>query len=100
MSRIRLDDKVRPVPPMTRRSVEACVGEEMVIGRVMMSARDVVFFKGVVEASEGLAVVFAERGGDLTVAAPADRKNELGVFLADLCAELGAVLLSAPVPRQ
>jgi hypothetical protein len=63
----------------------------MVVRRVVLRARDVVFFKGVVEASEGLAAVFAEHGGDLSVAAPADRARELDEVLDALCAELGAV---------
>jgi hypothetical protein len=72
-----------PVPPV--------VGEGMVVRRIVLSARDVVFFKGVVEASEGLAAVFAERGGDLTVAAPAARERELDEVVDALCAELGGV---------
>jgi hypothetical protein len=63
----------------------------MVTRRVVMRAADVVFFKGVIEASEGLAAVFAERGGDLLVAAPENRAAELDGVLADLCAQLGAV---------
>jgi hypothetical protein len=63
----------------------------MVTRRVLMHARDVVFFKGVIEASEGLAAVFAEHGGDVLVAAPEDRSAELDVVLADLCAQVGAV---------
>jgi hypothetical protein len=63
----------------------------MVVRRVVMRARDVVFFKGIVEASEGLAAVYAERGGDLQVVAPAERAHELDAMLDDLCAELGAL---------
>ncbi len=73
----------KPVPP--------CVGEGMVVRRVVLRASDVVFFKGVIEASEGLAAVFAERGGDLTVASPSARAAELDAVLDGLCAELGAV---------
>jgi hypothetical protein len=51
----------------------------MVVRRVVMRARTVVFFKGVVEASEGLAAVYAER------------VRELDSFLDDLCAELCAL---------
>jgi hypothetical protein len=63
----------------------------MVTRRVLIRAEDVVFLKGIVEASEGLAQVFAERGGDLTLAAPADRAVELDALVADLCFELGAM---------
>jgi hypothetical protein len=63
----------------------------MVVRRIVLPSREVVFFKGVVEASEGLAAVFAERGGDLTVAAPAARERELDEVVDALCAELGGV---------
>ncbi len=64
----------------------------MLVRRVLMSARDVVFFKGVIEASEGLACVFAERGGDLDVAAPVARQRELDALLDDLRLELRMIV--------
>ena len=76
---------------MARKAVSPHVGEGMVVRRVVMAARQVVFFKGVVEASEGLAAVFAERGGDLTVASPVDRTKELDEVLDQLCLETGGV---------
>ena len=76
---------------MARKAVAPCIGEGMVVRRVVLRAPDVVFFKGVIEASEGLAAVFAESGGDLTVAAPSDRAAELDALLDSLCVELGAV---------
>jgi hypothetical protein len=76
---------------MGRKPVPSCVGEGMVVRRLVMRARDVVFFKGLVEASEGLAAVFAESGGDLTVAAPRERERELDALLDDVVDELGAV---------
>jgi len=63
----------------------------MVVRQVILPAREVVFFKGVIEASEGLAAVFAEGGGDLSVAAPVDRTVELDALLDVLCRELGGV---------
>ena len=63
----------------------------MVVRRLVIRARDVVFFKGIVEASEGLAAVFAEHGGDLTVAAPEARAAELDELLDELCVELNAL---------
>jgi hypothetical protein len=71
------------------KSTRAAVG--MVSRRVVLRARDVVFFKGVIEANEGLAAVLATHGGDLVVTAPAERSDELDVVLRDLRAELGAV---------
>ena len=65
----------------------------MAIRRILICAGDVAFLKGIVEAHEGLAQVFAERGGELTLASPADRAEELDALVADLCAELGAMPL-------
>lgn len=60
----------------------------MIRRRVLMDAKAVQFFKGVIEAHEGLAQVFSEGGGDLLVAAPVDREVELDALLADLAVEL------------
>jgi hypothetical protein len=38
--------------------------------------------KGLVEAHEGVATVFGEAGGDLTLAAPIDREAELDELVA------------------
>jgi hypothetical protein len=76
---------------VARKPVEPCLGEGLVVRRIILRAQDVVFFKGVIEASEGLAAVFAERGGDLSVAAPQGRELELDAVLADLCTELRVV---------
>jgi hypothetical protein len=65
--------------------------EGMIARRVVMAAHHVVFFKGVLEASEGLAVLFAERGGDLVVAAPGGRARELDALLEALAGDLGLV---------
>lgn len=76
---------------MARIPVETYIGVGMVSRRVMLRAKDVVFLKGIVEASEGVAQVFAERGGDLTLASPISRERELDLLIDDLCAELGAM---------
>lgn len=79
---------------MSRVPVAPLVGEGMVVRRVVMRSKDVVFFKGVVEASEGLAAVFAEHGGDLVVSAPEARAAELDEVLDALCTELQALRLA------
>jgi hypothetical protein len=76
---------------MARKPALPCLGEGLVVRRLVLRARDVVFFKGVIEASEGLAAVFAEHGGDLSVATPVGREQELDIVLADLSAELQGV---------
>jgi hypothetical protein len=57
---------------------------------------DVVFVKGIIEASEGLALVFAERGGELTIAAPFEREADLVELVSDLAAELGGEVKAPP----
>lgn len=66
------------------------VGAGMAVREVSVRAPDVVFVKGVVEASDGLASVFAERGGELLLATPHGREAELDELVADLEAEIGA----------
>lgn len=73
-----------PVPPL--------LGEGLVTRRLVVRARDVGFLKGVVEAHEGLAVVFAESGGELTLASAADREAELSALVRDLAVELGGIV--------
>ena len=71
--------------------------EGLVAGRLVVAKEHVVFVKGVVEASEGLAALFAERGGDLTIAAPAGRHVELYELLSDLASDLGGTFeIDAP----
>lgn len=78
---------LRPVP-----SPEPLLLGGLIFRRVRVRAREVVFIKGVIEASEGLAAVFAESGGDLTVASPESQKDELDRILQDLAKETGAFL--------
>ncbi len=64
----------------------------LIFRRMHVSPREVVFVKGVIEASEGVAVVFADSGGDLTIATSQSQKEELDRILQDLAAETGALL--------
>ena len=50
----------------------------------MDPSRDVVFVKAVIEASEGLAAMFAERGGDLTLVAHRSQEKALDRLIVDL----------------
>ncbi len=65
-------------------------GEPLVERNVRVAARDVVFIKGICEASEGLCAMFAERGGDLVLSAPASRARELDDLVRDLKIDFGA----------
>ncbi len=74
----------------------------MLVRRVRVAPADVVFVKGVLEASEGLAAMFADHGGDLSIASPHERGADLAELLADLARDVGAVVIddapSAVVP--
>jgi hypothetical protein len=64
----------------------------VVLRRVRVAARDVVLVKGICEASEGLCAMFAERGGDLVLSAPASRERELDALVEDLRQDFDAEL--------
>jgi len=84
----------RREPGATSKSVAPCVGPGMVVRRILAPSHEVVFVKGIIEALEGLAQVFAERGGELTIAAPSDRAREFDAVVDDLCAELRLMSLT------
>ena len=68
------------------------IDDGLLVRRLRVKNEDVVFVKGIFEASEGLCAMFAERGGDLTIIAPVSRALELDVVLNDLARELNGVL--------
>jgi hypothetical protein len=65
---------------------------DLVVRRVLVQAKDVVFVKGICEASEGLCAMFADGGGDLLLAAPHSRAHDLDELVRDLCTDFGAVV--------
>lgn len=85
---------VRPRTKGTARSQRALpiavASAGLFVRRVDVRPPDVVYVKGILEASEGLAVIFAERGGELVIAAPPDRAAALDELLEDLVVEIGA----------
>ncbi len=62
---------------------------EMVSREIVVRAADVVFLKGIVEAHDGVAQVYGERGGALIITAPKSREAELDELVKDLKRELG-----------
>jgi hypothetical protein len=67
------------------------MNEGMISRRLVVRAKDVVFVKGIIEAHDGLAHVFAVSGGDLTIVAAPGREEELLELVADLAEELGGI---------
>ncbi|GEM_PF-3156057 len=71
------------------------LGHGLVARRLRVPDREVVFVKGVLEASDGLGALFSERGGDLVIATTSSQAEELDRVLADLVVEVGGELTSA-----
>ena len=71
-------------------SVAPLLGEGLVARRVNVRACDVVLVRGILEASEGLGVMFAESGGELVLAAPSCQATLLDELVQDLIVEFGA----------
>jgi hypothetical protein len=59
-------------------------GKGLAVCELEVSPLDVVYVKSVVEASEGLANVFAESGGRITLASPPDRAHALFELATDV----------------
>lgn len=78
-------------------SLVGLIDADLVTRRLCLRASDVVFAKGILEASEGVGVLFGERGGDIIVATPKSRAAELDRVLADLCLEVGGIVQEATV---
>ncbi|HEU4412593.1 MAG TPA: DUF4911 domain-containing protein [Polyangiaceae bacterium] len=72
------------------KSVAALLGPGLVSRRLSVERAHIVLVRAHLEASEGLGIMFAERGGELTLATPEGNARELDAFIDDLCAELGA----------
>ncbi|HVW25991.1 MAG TPA: hypothetical protein VHC69_11525 [Polyangiaceae bacterium] len=83
----------------------ALLGDELVEVRLRVREPDVVFVKGIMEASEGLGAMFAEPrkrgrrgapddrdGGALVIVAPRSRAAELCELIEDLKIALGGCL--------
>ena len=68
------------------------LGEGLVVRTLVVPSAHAVLVKGLVEAHEGVASVFGERGGPLVLAAPVDRAAELDALCGSI-AELLAVPL-------
>lgn len=75
------------------KAAPPCMGEGMVSRRILVRTADVVLVKGIVEAHEGVAQVFAEKGGDLTLAAPEGRAADLEALIEELVDEVDALVV-------
>jgi hypothetical protein len=76
-------------------SVAPVLGDGLVVRRIRVAPRDVVFFKGIIEGHEGLCVVFARAGGDLVVATTHALAAASDALLEDLGGELEVEYVTA-----
>jgi hypothetical protein len=76
--------------------LEELLDEGLLVRRLRVNPEDVVFVKGIFEASEGLCAMYARSGGDLTIVAPVSRARELDLVLNDLARELHGVVDETP----
>lgn len=96
-----------PTPPHTPRRATLPIAETtrgLLVRTLLVRPSDVVFVKSILEASEGVASIFAEKGGELTIAAHASRARDLDELLCDLALEVfgtlgGAAAESRPAER-
>jgi hypothetical protein len=82
------------------KSVPPAIGPGMAHRRIFIRSKDVVLAKGIVEALEGVASVFAEHGGELVLASPLDREDELDALATDLARELEGVVEESGAPTR
>lgn len=67
---------------------ESLLGPRLTIRKLSVVAKDVVFVKAIIQASDGLCCVFSDGGGELLLAAAEDRAADLHRLVDDLEFEL------------
>jgi hypothetical protein len=82
---------------MARFPREQFVDPTHVTRRVLVAAEEVVYVRSILEASNGVAAVYSESGGDLTFVTSPCRVAELEQVLLDLKGELAESWLLGPV---
>jgi hypothetical protein len=64
------------------------LGPELSIRKLSVQPRDVVYVKGIAQASDGLCCVFSDGGGSLVLACAENRAADLQQLVDDLKSEL------------
>jgi hypothetical protein len=70
------------------KPVSSLLGPGLITRQIEVRPQDVLLVRAHLEASEGLGALFAERGGDLTLAAPECLEAQLDAFIDDLAKEM------------
>lgn len=82
---------------MARFPREQFIDPSHVTRRVVVATEEVVYVRSILEASNGVAAVYSESGGDLTLVTSSCRLAELEQLLLDLERELAGAWLLGPV---
>jgi hypothetical protein len=82
---------------MARFPREQFIDPSHVTRRVVVATEEVVYVRSILEASNGVAAVYSESGGDLTLVTSHCRLAELEQLLRDLEQELAGAWLLGPV---
>lgn len=84
-----------PEPDHSRDAAPiAPLGPGMVERRVSLPSPQVVFLKGILEAHDGLAQVYAEKGGDLIICTTEQQAHELDALLQSLTRDIPSLLIA------
>jgi len=81
---------------MARFPREQFIDPTHVTRRVVVAVEEVVYVRSILEANNGVAAVYSESGGDLTLVTSTCREAELERVLLDLKAELAEAWLLGP----
>lgn len=73
------------------RAVSLLSKDELAVRAVSVRASELVFVRHLLEASEGVGFLIAERGGDVLLVSPVSREAELDEFISDMEQEVGLV---------
>lgn len=82
------------------KAVPPLLGEGLHTRTIEVRTSDVLLIRAHLEASEGLANLFAEQGGSLTLVTTAEQLDDLDHFLSDLAGEMPIWGPDAPRTRQ
>jgi hypothetical protein len=73
----------------------ALIDEDMVVRAIELDCKQVVYVKSIVQASEGLCCLIADRSrGPILLVAPREREADLDRLVDDLLHELGPDLMT------
>ncbi len=66
------------------KTAKPILGEGLITYQIQVPAADVVLVRALLEAHDGVGVLFAEHGGELTLATPHSMAPYMDAFLEDL----------------